>query len=147
MGLITFCLITLVGILPVGLRNNQVATSDTAASSLSREIESDLCNTPTATGTTTSISSTIFGLQVPAAGQSSTMTAPQTLFINGAGLPTTAAQALYRVAVAFVPPASGHTTTNVRIVISWPAQADPIPATWPTHASGSYEILTALDRN
>jgi hypothetical protein len=57
------------------------------------------------------------------------------------------------VSIAFTPPAKGNssitprTATMVRILITWPAMADIDPTKWPTNFSGSYETVTALDRN
>jgi uncharacterized protein (TIGR02598 family) len=148
MGVTTFCLMTLFSLLPVGIKNNQVATSDTAAASLSREVVIDLRNTPSSASGNTYATSPLFAFQIPNAGQSATVSSPQTVFLSEAGTTTTPSSAHYRITIAFTPPTSGlHCATTVRILVSWPALADPKPSVWPSNYMGSYETLTALDRN
>lgn len=61
----------------------------------------------------------------------------------------------YKVFLQFIAPSaladatkSSHKTATVaRILITWPAMADQSGGTLPTHYSGSYETVIALDRS
>ena len=160
LGVAAFCLITIFGLLPVGLSSNQNAVAQTSAASIARAIIADLHNTPQ-TNPETSQTSPIYQIAVPAAG-----TATHVLYVSDNGQPlgaidTNANAALnpaYRVTVVFtVPPAttsyfgtastplSGKSTV-VRVLVTWIAMADPTYSVKPANYSGSFEVTGALDR-
>jgi uncharacterized protein (TIGR02598 family) len=156
LGIASFCLIGLLALLPAGLSSNKDAIQKTIASGFAAEVAADLRNTPAALQSTGT--SQRFQFIIPRDGGDNTMTEnPQTIYVTESGsagqigaAPTT--ESRYRISVGFAPPSSSrHDATLVRILVTWPAQANPIPTTWPVGnsggAGGSYEIITALDRN
>jgi uncharacterized protein (TIGR02598 family) len=151
LGVAGFCLVTIFGLLPVGLTSNQASVEQTMAGNISSAIVSDLRSAqPLGTGT-----SPRFGLPIPAAGAAATM---HTVYLAASGsatavdgVPVTSGSAIsrYRATVQFIPPQSSVplTVTVVRVLITWPALADPNSQTLPANYSGSYEADTTLDRN
>jgi len=151
LAITTFCLVAVFGLLPVGLNSNQASIEQTAAANIARSIIADLRSTP---ASTTGTSSSLYGISIPAVGTAGTMTASpaKILFFYSDGSSSTTAitsglATRYRVDIGFAPPASGKSTTAVRLVISWPALANQNTSTWPKTFSGCYETVTALDRN
>ncbi len=157
LGVAAFCLLAIFGLLPVGLQSNQTSVEQTAAAGIARTILSDLrSTTPLTTGT-----SPRFSFKIPAAGGTASGNTPQMVYFTedgntiGTGIVGNAATVSgtttrYLASVGFTPPtpASNRTTTAVRVLITWPALANGSNTTaWPTKFSGSYEIVTALDRN
>jgi len=151
LGVAGFCLVTVFGLLPVGLTSNQASLEQTTAGNISSAIVSDLRSTqPVGAGTSPRL-----GMPVPAAGTAATM---HTIYLasNGSATavdtaPMTSGSAIsrYRATVQFFPPqpAVPRTATVVRVLITWPALADPNYQTLPANFSGSYEADTTLDRN
>ena len=126
LGIAGFCLLTIVGMLPVGLSSNKNSIQQSAAASLARAIAADLRTTPK-----TSNASPRY--QIPF----STTTPSSTYFIED-GTPTHS------------PPSFGYLATitintnsipaSVKIKITWPAAA---PA---ATAPDAFELTTAIDR-
>jgi len=143
MGVAAFCLISLFGLLPVGLNSNQIAVEQTVAAGFANAIVADL----RASGT--NAKSATYGIPLTSG--------TQTFYLDESGSPTAigsgptnsgAFPSRYRASVFITPPAVGQrAATTARILMTWPASADPSPATAPKNYAGSYEILTALDRN
>lgn len=136
-------LIAILGLLQVGLTSQKATTEQTAATSIATVIYSDLT---AAAGTNTSPQIKI--------DLSSAPPSPQTIYFSEAGKPTGAigsaavAGSRYRASVDVHPPAAGtKAPTGVRILVTWPAAADPQPSQWPTKQAGSLDTWTALDRN
>lgn len=151
-GVAAICLLAVFGLLPVAQTSHQTASEQTVANGLSSEIASDLRATQKATSPS-SQTSPRFALVVPPAGVAAST---QTLYFReGAeviGPPGTAASAVapaprYRATVFLSPPLSGRTALHGRILITWPAMADPLPGTLPARYAGSLEMFVALDRN
>jgi uncharacterized protein (TIGR02598 family) len=151
LGVAAFCLTTIFGLLPVGLNSNQASSEQTVSSSIAKAVMADLRATPSGAQY-----SPRFGFNVPASGTVAAST-PQTIFLRQDTSSTpgeTVANAnpagtRYRVSVAFYTQSTANqrTATGVRILVTWPALADPVTTAWPVHFSGSCEVLTALDRN
>jgi type II secretory pathway pseudopilin PulG len=170
LGIAGFCLITIFGLLPVGLSSNQASFEQTAAANISSTILTDLRSAqPLGTGT-----SSRFGILIPAPPGSSSGSAQSsgtTIYVSANGSASVTGQPVtsgpnvsrYRVTIGFYFPPSGqysspittHTVTNVRIMVTWPALADSKGGTWtlgaspswPTNYVGAYEAETTLDRN
>ena len=155
-GVAGFCLLTLFGLLPLGLTSNQTSLEQTTAGNIAGAIVADLRSAqPLATA-----SSPHFGFNIPSAQSPSPTIAstPQTLYLTANGTPVGAvgngpaisgtAVPVYRATVGFAPPSSGQrTATAVRLIITWPALADSNPSQWPSNYTGSCEVDTTLDRN
>jgi Tfp pilus assembly protein PilV len=154
LGVAGFCLLSIVGLLPVGLTSNQASIEQTMAVNISSALVSDL---RTAQPMGANISPR-FGLPIPAAGAGSSM---HTVYLASDGAATTvdtppvtsgSSISRYRATILFYPPANNpqpaqRTATEVRVLITWPALADTNYAKAPANYTGSYEAETALDRN
>lgn len=155
LGVATFCLIAILGLLPVGINSNQASIEQTAAASLARALVADLRATPK-TNPPTDQTSPEYQIVIPAAG-----TATRTIFLRQDGM-AAASEGVdaasnaspnlnprYRATLVFVAPedTSQKIATTVRILITWPAMADKTANASPDRYAGSYETLTALYRN
>jgi uncharacterized protein (TIGR02598 family) len=158
LGVAAFALVAIFGLLPVGLNSNQASIEQTAATSIATGIISDLRTTPI-----TSTTSTRYGITIPTTGS-----ATHTVFIKEDGTAAGAQDAnanpsqnpRYRATLVFtVPPAktayfgqtsptaTQGTSTVVRLLLTWPALTDLNASQAPTHYTGSFETVIAMDRN
>ena len=148
-------MLSIFGLLPLGLTSNQASIEQAVAVNISSAIVSDLRTAQMGlTGT-----SPRFGIVIPIPQGSAPQTTGTSIFLasDGSASPTgsvvTSGSSVsrYRATIGFYPPlANQRTATTVRVLITWPAMADPKPGTWPswpTNYTGSYEADTALDRN
>jgi uncharacterized protein (TIGR02598 family) len=132
-GIAGFCLISILGLIPVGLTVAQNASAQTGAVGLMSAIAADLREVST-TGT----SSPYFKITIPD-------TTGKTLYVDDGGQYTTDLQKLpharYRVEIKTVSTVSGSgTPTMQKVVVTWPAQAS-------GNAMGMAESILALDLN
>lgn len=138
LGVTAFCLIAILGLLPIGLKSDQTAFEETAAIGILSAVAADLRATPpvkTASGQ--------FGIPIPGSPLA-TAPAPFTLFFTSEGQSTTSLDAAsrYRLTLTFPLKSSGaKTATLVNLQVSWPA------AVAPANAAGRATMLLALDRN
>ena len=126
LGVASFCLIALVGLMPVGVMTNRNATSQTAATNIMAAVVADLRATPTF-----NTSSTEFGI---------TFGTNATLYFDGTGQFATSlgANSRYQLNVTWYGSAGlGYADLKV----TWPA-----PAT-AANASGFAEMFAAFHRN
>jgi uncharacterized protein (TIGR02598 family) len=151
-GIAAFCLITVIGLIPVGVQVNRNATSQTRATNIMATVIADLRST-----SKTKFGSARFGITIPSdhtSGAASTcqpctpcwINQTQTKYFDDAGKVVASTAALYRVTLTLVQNPSATTTTGALfydIRTTWPAAADPCAAT----PSGSVEMLAAFDRN
>lgn len=157
LGISAFCLTSILGLLPVGINSNQTSIEQTCAASIVRAILCDLRGMPAAGNT-----SSIFKISIPSSGS-----VTESIFLTEDGTPTASQNVAnpsenprYRATVVVTAGAAqteyfGVTssipiqgkTTSVRILLTWPALADRTAASKPANYSGSYEVVTALDRN
>jgi Tfp pilus assembly protein PilV len=164
LGVAAFCMVTLLGLLPVGLNSNQAAIEQTVAAGIAGSIASDLRATPLATSSNTAPLSPRFFIPLPSP---STTLVSHTLFLTEDGSPATATPTtsivdkdanpaqlpVYRATVFFpaVPtgasPATDRTATVARLLVTWPALADSKWMNPPSQFTGSVETIIALDRN
>jgi uncharacterized protein (TIGR02598 family) len=130
LGVAALCLISVFGLMPVGVQANRNATSQTRATNIAAAVTADLRGTPRANRT-----SAQFGI---------TFGTNTTLYFNSSGQFTTLldANSHYRLNVRWN--ITGGCSTALPcadIKVTWPA-----PAT-PANALGSTEIFAAFDRN
>jgi uncharacterized protein (TIGR02598 family) len=142
LGIAGFALIAIVGLLPIGINSNQASIEQTAAAGVVRAIMADLRTTPAE-----SSSSSSYQIVIPTAGTG--MSATQQLLLREDGSLDIAAprgaSSRYLAYVTFnAPPAKA--ATSVRILVSWPAAGD-LNNNPPKNFAGSYEVVSALDRN
>ena len=156
-----FCLVVILGLLPVGLTSNRSSINQTVASGLARAVISDL----RATAKTAALSP-VYGITIPAAGAG---TSTSVLFLQQSGSmagtinsnATATTNPLYRVTVIFTTGGSKTSTFGAlagantsgppslvyaRVWITWPALADPIVTTAPQNYVGSFETYVGLNR-
>jgi uncharacterized protein (TIGR02598 family) len=144
LGVAAFCLLAIFGLMHSGLVSEKATIGQTVANDLLSTVFADLRATPA-----TETSSQVFKLPLT----ETDLAKAQTLYFDGALKPTgtlgasPTADSRYRATVGIKAPATGvKAPTLARIVVSWPAAADPDPKNWPGHAEGRVEVLSALDR-
>jgi uncharacterized protein (TIGR02598 family) len=133
LGVAAFCLISLLGLIPLGMQTNQSAVSQTAAASILSSVIADLRATARATPTSAQYDIT-FGTA-------------KLLYVDDQGRAVTPADPnaapRYRIMITFPASPEGlFAPTFVSLKITWPALAD--PATTPP--AGFVETFAALDR-
>jgi uncharacterized protein (TIGR02598 family) len=150
LGVAVFCLLPIVGLIPIGLTTNQDTIRETTATSLAEAVASDLKATPSSATT-----SPYYSLGVPATGGSVTTT---TLYLTGAGssidnsgtkltTPSTT-EPTYLATVVVTPAATGTlNASTARILITWPALPNQLNNQAPTQYQGSFEAIVGLSRN
>jgi uncharacterized protein (TIGR02598 family) len=129
LGVAGFCLISVLGLLPVGVQTNRNASSQTAVNNIIATVMSDLRTTPAA-----AMTSPEFAI---------TFDAEKTLFFDGSGKasPSLSGDSRYRLNVTWNTAPTGLHYAVLKA--TWPAEVD--PATTPP--GGSVEIFAAFDRN
>ena len=129
LGIAAFCLIAVIGIIPVGVQTNRNATSQTAATNVMAAVIADLRATPTTTNT-----SLQFAISFGTSGT-------QTRYFDGSGTASTSmtANSRYRVDIRWSSAPTGLRYADVKVW--WPAAATA------ANASGSTEMFAAFDRN
>jgi uncharacterized protein (TIGR02598 family) len=127
LGIAAFCLIAVLGLVPVAALTNRNATSQTAATNIIASVIADMRATTSSTSPQYNIT---FGTA-------------KTLYFDGAGQFTTSlgANSRYRVRVTF--PSSPLGLSYADVNATWPAPVDPVTTT----PSGTVEIFAAFDRN
>ena len=163
LGVASVSLISLMGLVSVGIVSNRTAMELTAANALSTSIISDLRGSSFPSAKSGDRMSPRFQIPIPSSsdpGGSSTTT----LFFGDSGQRVGEvgkdAQVAggvvprYRATLQFHAPGTGiadkpqaKAASSVRMLITWPAMADPIASVSPTKYSGSYEAVIFLDRN
>lgn len=143
LGIAAFCLIAIFGMIPAGLNSNKDSLRETAAASLIAAIVSDLRVTPASAA---AANSPLYNISFPAAGSSAT-----TAFFLGddgslAALGGPGAAPNFRAAVVINTP-TNRSASTARILITWPAPANPSASGLPTNYSGSFGTVVGLDRN
>lgn len=149
LGIAAIALVAIIGLIPIGLNSNQASSEQTAAAGLAAGIVADLQATPVEIPPEVK-NSLRYQVPLPISGNTS-----HSLFLreDGAlagGIDTDASQdARYRATLFITAPtdAKQKSATLVRVLITWPAMADPQAGTVPTKFSGSYEVMSALNRN
>lgn len=135
-GIASFCLVSILGLIPAGLNVAANASSQTGAVNVLQAVASDLRDVPLTGGTC----SPYFKFSIPD-------TAGKTIFVDEGNHYDTNIQnvpaARYRVEVKTIyqPTGSNRSATTEQVVISWPPRAS-ISA-----AVGITESVLALDRN
>jgi uncharacterized protein (TIGR02598 family) len=147
LGIASFCLLTIVGTFPLGLQNVQQSNRQDEMVNLESKVIQDIASTPQSASP---YNSPLFGFCVPPPGGTPNIDAPQSVYIDACGAPTSGPQdsnAIYRVSVGFAPPAAGMKfATTVRVMITFPARGD-TTAEWPTHYATVVQTMAAINRN
>jgi uncharacterized protein (TIGR02598 family) len=151
LGIAAFCLIAVIGLIPVGVQTNRNATSQTAATNIMAAVVSDLRATPK-----TSTTSTQFSISVPIDARNGV--APtcqsctdcwnaqtQTFYFDSQAQAVSAGNGRYRLSVTSVQNLTATAAGGavfMALKITWPAAADPCSST----ASSSIQNFAMLDR-
>ena len=141
LAIAVFCLVVMMGLLPVGLTSGRASIGETAANGILNEVVSDLRATVPTSPIGGAATSQQFQIAIPKSGSTSSPTNPPTLYFTAQGVssPTLTTGSLYKLVVIF-PATTGGKAASVAIAkVSWPA-ASATP-------SGSVESFVALDRN
>jgi Tfp pilus assembly protein PilV len=154
LGITAFCLVALMGMIPVGLTNSLNASTQTGAASLLTAVAADLRDTPLPTATVPNPVSPFFQIPVPTPAPSpatgtSAATAPTVFYMDDGGSFNAVLAALpnarYRVTVTNLPTSTGASTpiysTTEQLVVTWP------PQTSVSSAAGSMAAIVELNRN
>ncbi len=138
LGVAGFCLVAALGLMPVGVRTNRNATSETAATNIMAAVLSDLRATPNANDTSSQFCiplGTSRTLYFDSAGRCSTDSAGSTNPCGTSWSP--ALNTRYQLNITW----NGSTALRYAdLKVTWPA-----PATT-ANATGSVEIFAAFDR-
>ena len=143
LGVTAFCLIAILGLLPIGLKSDQAAFEETAATGILSAVAADLRATPSTSPAGLETESGQFAIPIPGSPLATTP-ASVTLFFTREGQRTNSLDAAsrYRLTLTFPLNSSGaKTATLVNLQVSWPA------AVAPEKAAGRATMLLALDRN
>ena len=129
LGVAAFCLIAILGLMPVGVQTNRNATSQTAATNIMAAIVADLRTTPSAATTSPQFAIT-FGTD-------------KTLYFDASGQASTSlgTDSRYRLNITWNSAPTGLNYAVLRV--TWPAPVDPATTT----PSGVVKIFAAFDRN
>lgn len=129
LGVAAFCLIAILGLMPVGVQTNRNATSQTAATNIMAAIVADLRTTPPAATTSPQFAIT-FGTDT-------------TLYFDASGQASTSlgTDSRYRLNITWNSAPTGLNYAVLRV--TWPAPIDPATTT----PSGVVKIFAAFDRN
>jgi uncharacterized protein (TIGR02598 family) len=135
LGVAAFCLLAVFGLLPIGLKTQQTAIEETAASRIVSAAVSDLRTTAQ-----TATASPLFAINIPA----NTASSSSTLYFDAAGRfsPVIGADSRYRLTITFSPNSiGGRGATFAHLLVTWPAAATTV------NAASVAETFLALDRN
>ncbi len=144
LGVVVFCLVTVLGLLAVGINSTHSSTIQTSATNILTAVAADLESTPNAIPPTAKNSapvvSPVYGISLPASGTGTSAT-PTTIYVGEDGqVTTTAASALYRLSVWTTGSTTQQQETLVRLLITWPASAAY------TSPQGFVENVVAINR-
>ncbi len=139
LGIAAFCLIAILGLIPVGLNSTQTALEQTQASNIISAIVADMKQAPV--GPSAARNTTRFTIAIPSA------TAQMRYFKYGGDgvLATTKAEARYQVQITYNTGTVSDRKSPITgtIKVAWPAAADLAQK----HEQGSVSTFFALDRN
>jgi hypothetical protein len=151
LGVVVFCLVTILGLLAVGINSTHVSTVQTSATNILTAVASDLESTPNITSVyplaqakgTVAEKSPLYGISLPKGGAGAT--ANQTIYIGENGQTNASpAAALYQLNVwitaSNTTTAPIHQETFIRLLISWPATVGY------ANAQGYVENILAINR-
>lgn len=145
LGVSAFCLITIFGLLPVGMKSNQTAIEQTIANGILSVVAADLRAASQFSNISPQFSVPIPSNPVAAAtrstlyftGDGELQTALNGPTINGERKPSR-----HQLTITFLPNGSNlKTATLAKLKVSWPAALDP------DNAKDSAQTFLALDRN
>jgi uncharacterized protein (TIGR02598 family) len=141
LGVAAFCLLAVLGTLPIGLKTQQASIQQTTANSIISQIvdalRADLRLPP---GLASHESES--GFQPPLHGHWLEMRTPDTLYFTQEGKPVNSGQdiAVFRATIIYMSPPT-LTTSIAKITVSWPAAQSDL-----TKVAGSIDMFAAVNR-
>jgi len=160
LGVCAFCLLTLMGLLVVGINGTSMSAQQSVAVNIATAVATDLRATPLSNQSYTpslKLYSPRFGITVPAPTTGNGM---QTFYTSVDGTPLTQ---VYPATTSTPPPNTAYRVTiqgplrpsgtsqriasPVFILVTWPGLADPTESMWPSHFAGSFQTSIFLDEN
>ena len=151
LGICSFCLVAVIGLMPIGVTTNRNTLEQTAAAAVAREVVADFWGVSStvvaadvATGKPASTSR--YNIPLPGTTTAASSLPADTLFLaeDGTKMPGFTG-ARYRVDVAYGARTSVNQPTPIRVLVTWPAAANPSTGSWPTNVSGEYQAVTVLN--
>ena len=160
-AILSFCLLTLLALLPAGLISTTDSLQKTSAAGITSQIAADLRDTPLASSANPTPTSPRYGLTLDTSSTTTAVGSTNTFYLDDTGNPTGAingaitSTSIYKATVVVTVPKMANAgsayfsnrPTFVRIILTWPAQEDRTAGALPSHFQGSYESDTAVDRN
>ena len=141
LGVAAFCLIAVIGLIPVGVKTNRDAASQTAATNIMAKVVSDLRATPKCTTPSRQYQINLGN----ACSQPQVTPNPATLYFDGTGQFSTSlgSSSRYQLTVTWNITTGGCSISLpcADVKVWWPAAATA------ANASGSTEMFAAFDRN
>ncbi len=148
LGICSFCLVAVMGLLPVGINTNRDTLEQTAAAAVAREVVADFWGlSSTAVAAKTVTQTPRYGLPLPTVTTAtpSSQTA-YTLWIAEDGTKAAdAVHARYRVDIFYGARSSVVQPAPLRVLVTYPATANPMAGTPPTNMSGAFQTVTVLN--
>jgi len=140
LGVASFSLLAILGLLPVSLLSNQASIEQTAANGILSAVVADLRSTPLTVPHGQQSVSEQFGIAIPAS--SATTSSSSTLYFDHGGqlMKTLGSGVRDRLTVTY-PVDGASSATQINLQVSWPAAAAP------GVAAGSVQTFVALSRN
>lgn len=134
LGIAAFCLIALLGLLPLGMQTNQSSISQTAAASMLSSVVADLRATPKTSATSSQYDITFGTAKILYFDAEGRGLAPSDLTANPR----------YRLSITFpASPSGAFAPTFASLKVSWPATINPEV----TPPAGFVETFAAFDRH
>jgi uncharacterized protein (TIGR02598 family) len=140
LGVAAFCLIAVLGMLPVALRTQRTSTEQTTANAIISQVAADL-------GSATRLPPGQQSKQFSLRGHWATVNTPDTLYFTVDGNQTGSvnagaapADAVFMATITYIFPPT-DTTSLADIVVSWPAAQSDL-----TKVTGSVETFIAINR-
>jgi hypothetical protein len=146
-GVAAFCLIAVIGLIPVGVQTNRNATSQSAAINIMAAVIGDLRATPRTNNSSLQFAipfgantTRYFDSWAQCSCDSAGVQKPNPLTRTCSSVWSPALQPRYRMTITW----SGSSSLRyVDLKVTWPAAADPTTTT----PSGATEMFAAFDRN
>jgi uncharacterized protein (TIGR02598 family) len=141
LGVASFAMLAIFGLLPAGLLSSQTSTQQTLATNIASAIIADMTQVPSASAIAASspaVSGTSAEYHIDVT-KTYPSTAPKQFYVDGSGaLQTSAATARYSVSLTLLQSGSRQ-AANGMITIAWPAAAQ--------NPLDKVNVFVALDRN
>ena len=143
LGVAAFCMVAVMGLLPVGVQTNRLSTSQTAASHIFTRVIADLRATPITTPRGLEATSLEYHIVIPANPVSTEKIQVLYFAEDGTFADSLQSNSRFRLTVTFLVNGTTPTRSATRVYLksTWPAAADP------NLAAGLDETFAALSRH